>query len=107
MSDRSILISSIVLAVPAQYLFLLTLQLYEFWTVGISNPGGSGAYGCYDFHQDGLSECSFGAMLYNPIAGIILTNILSFGFATLLSIGVIALLLLIGRAAYRRRSASG
>ncbi len=102
MSNRSLILLSIVLAVPAQYLFLLIPLLHEFITVGITHPAGTGDFGCSNYHEAGLSRCSLGAMLANPLIGIGVANSLSFGLYSVFFVGVNAALLGLGRTLYRR-----
>ena len=105
MSNRSLIIWSLLLSLPAQYLYLLIPQLYEFFTVGISHASGTGEFGCLNYHEPGLSRCSLGAMITNPILGIFLVNALSFGLFSLLFAAAIAVVFLFGRAVFRRQSA--
>lgn len=106
MSKVAFLIWSVVLSFPLQYLFLLVPQLYEFFTVGVSPSTAGGEFGCWNYHDPGLSPCSLGAMLANPVLGILLLNSLSSGLFSLFLIGVSAVILWLGRAISRRISAT-
>ena len=105
MSNRSLLVWSVLLALPAQYIFLLVPLLYEFFTLGITHMSGTGEFGCQNYHELGLSRCSLGAMLTDPIFGIGLFNALSFGLFSVFFVAVNASLLLLGRTLYSRLSA--
>lgn len=102
MSNRSLIVWAVLLALPAQYVFLLTLLLGEFFAAGITHPGGTGAFGCQNYHEMGLSGCSLSEMLTNPLAGIVLFNGLSFGLFSVFFVALNASLLLVGRILYRR-----
>ena len=102
MSNRSLIVWAVLLALPAQYIFLLVPLLAEFFTVGITHAGGTGEFGCQNYHELGLSRCSLGEMLLSPITGIVLFNGLSLGLFSMFFIALNASLLLVGRALYRR-----
>jgi hypothetical protein len=104
MSKMSFLLWSVVLSLPLQYVFILVPLLYEFLTVGVSHSGGTGEFGCTNFHETGLFSCSLGAMLANPIQGIVVFNALSYGLVSLIFAGIGAALLAVGRSALRRMS---
>ena len=104
MSNRSLIVWAVLLALPAQYIFLLLPLLHEFFTVGITHTGGTGEFGCQNYHEMGLSRCSLAEMLTNPIAGILLFNGLSLGLFSVFFVAVNASLLLVGRTLYRRVS---
>jgi len=104
MSNRSLLVWAVLLSLPAQYIFLFVPLLYEFFAVGITHTTGTGEFGCQNYHELGLSRCSLGAMLTNPIFGMALFNALSFGLFSVFFIAVNASLLLLGRALYRHGS---
>ena len=106
MTNRSLIIWSIALSLPAQYVFLLIPVLHEFFTVGITHSSGVGEFGCTNYHETGLSRCSLGDMLTNPILGIVLFNALSFGLFSVLFAGVCAVFLGVRRALYRKVSAT-
>lgn len=106
MSNKSLIVWAVLLALPVQYLFLLVPLLIEFFTVGITHTGGTGEFGCQNYHEMGLSRCSLGEMLANPIAGIVLINGLSLGLFSVFFVAVNASLLLVGRTLYRRVSTS-
>ena len=105
MSNRSLIVWAVLLSLPAQYIFLLVPVLYELFTVGITHATGTGEFGCPNYHELGLSHCSLGAMLTNPIFGLAVFNALSFGLFSVFFVAVNASLLLLGRALYRRLSA--
>ena len=102
MSKISFLLWSVAISVPLQYLFFFVPLLYEFLTVGVYHSGGTGEFGCTNFHEMGLSSCSLGAMLANPILGIVVFNALSYGLFALLFVGIGAALLGAGRSVRRR-----
>lgn len=105
MSNRALIIWSLVLTLPVQYLYLLVPQIYEFLTVGITHFSGTAQFGCYNYHEPGLSSCSLKEMLVNPFIGIFLVNSLSFGLYSVFFAGAVATVLWLCRAAYRRVNA--
>ena len=104
MSKKSFLLWSVLLSAPLQYLFFLVPLLYEFLVVGVSHSGGTRPFGCTNFHEIGLWSCSLGAMLANPVLGIVTFNALTYGLISPLFVGIGAVLLGGGRSIRRRMS---
>ncbi|MDX1507320.1 MAG: hypothetical protein R3358_03495 [Woeseiaceae bacterium] len=102
MSNRSLVIWSLLLSLPAQYLVFLIELLHEFLTVGVSYSSRAGDYGCANYHSPGLWSCSLGEMLTNPLLGVMLVNALSFGLVSLVFAAINAGILGLGRALYRK-----
>ena len=95
MSNKSLALWSIGLTLPVQYVTGLSILLLQ-----VINSGG-GEFGCSNFHEAGLTPCSFGAMLMNPLFGVFLFNVLSYGMGSVFVAVLIGVVLWSGRAIRR------
>lgn len=82
MSNKSLVLWSIGLTLPVQYVFWLIGFLIEFFSADSRFVLGDGGFGCSNFHETGLVPCSLGEMLANPIVGVMVMNVLSSGLVS-------------------------
>jgi len=108
MSTRRLIFWSILWAFPLQYFFFLVLQIYWWKSQRFDDQQypHSGAYGCSNFFQLGMSHCTLPEMLGTPLYGIFFGNIFLVGLPSLFSALVVAGALVWWRS-YKSRQSGG
>jgi len=87
MSNRALVLWSLALTLPVQFLYVLANLL----------TGGGGSPACANFHGGGVQPCSFGDMLGNAAFSVLLIDILSVGLFFIVSASAIAFILAVVR----------
>jgi len=93
MSNRALLLWSLGLTLPVQFLYFAASLAAN--TGEVRNPHG-GSFACTNFHGT-IEACSFGDMLGNALAAVLLVNFISFGVFFIATACVIALVLAVLR----------
>ena len=93
MSNRALVLWSLGLTLPAQFLYILANLVANI--AEARDPHG-GSFACTNFHGT-IEACTFGEMLGNALSAVLLGNLISFGVFFIATACVIALVLAVLR----------
>ena len=93
MSNRALVLWSLGLTLPVQFLYFVANLVAN--TGEVRNPHG-GSFACTNFHRT-IEACTFGEMLGNALSAVLLVNLISFGVVFIATACLIALVLAVLR----------
>jgi hypothetical protein len=99
-SNRALVLWSLGLTLPVQFLYILANLVAN--TGEVRNAHG-GAFGCTNFHGT-IHACTFGEMLENALSAVLLVNFISFGVFFIAAACAIALVLAVLRKVLTRHA---
>src|SRR5262245_37209140 len=102
MSNRALVLWSLGLTLPVQFLYFVANLVSN--TGEVRNPYG-GSFACTNFHGT-MEACTFGQMLGNALSAVLLLNFISFGVFFIATACVIALVLAVLRKLHARYAGS-
>ena len=93
MSNRALVLWSLGLTLPVQFLYILANLVAN---IGEVRNSHGGSFGCTNFHGT-IHACTLGEMLGNALSAVLLVNFISFGVFFIATACVIALVLAVLR----------
>ena len=99
-SNRALVLWSLGLTLPVQFLYILANLVAN---IGEVRNSHGGSFGCTNFHGT-IHACTFGEMLGNALSAVLLVNFISFGVFFIATACVIALVLAVLRKVFTQHA---